>query len=120
MALIALGVSWQQGESNLQPGFVTRVAANYSNLGSRAKWNRRRLTAVAPFSPDPHNPTFNKLAPGAWNVVHPSNPGQLDQSVVNAQGVIRFTPAGPSMNLATEAAVASQQSTQAAATKALL
>ena len=119
MAIIALDVGWQQGESNLQPGFVTRVAANYGNRGSQARWNRRFLTGVAPVSPDPHNPTFNRLAPGAWNVVHPSNPGQLDQSVVNAQAVLQFTPAGPSMNSATAAVVAAQQS-QAAATKAIL
>lgn len=121
MAIIALGVSWRQGDTPLNPGGIVTRPANYGNLGSFAKWGRRFLVGVAPYSPDPRLPGGNELAPGSWGVVAPSNPGQLDQSVANVRGVVSFTPAGPSANIATadaSAAAASNQNT--AATKALL
>lgn len=119
MAIIALDISWKQGDVPLNPGGIVNRPANYGNLGSFAKWRRRFLSGVSPVSPNPHNPTYNVLAPGAFHMTRQGNPGGLAQSVSNVQGVVEFTPAAPSANNATNTANAAL-SANAAATKGLL
>jgi hypothetical protein len=119
MALVTLAISWKQGDQPLNPGGTVTIPANYANLGSYAKWNRRYLTGIAPYSPDPRLPAYNSVAPVAWNNRSSNAIGQLDQSVANVNGIVNFAPASPSGNLATDAAAAAQTS-NANATKTLL
>ena len=101
MAIVALALSWQGGESDLNPGYIAHVPANYGNLGSIPQWRKKNFRAPVPYSPDPRLPAYNVAAPGGWRSVSPQPQVPPSIAVANATLPIIFTPAGPSQNTAT-------------------
>lgn len=110
MALVALNTSWELGDSSLSPGFVVNVPANYGNLGSYARWNRRLLSAMAPFSPGNHNPTWTPCGPAPWHAVSQPNIGAMSNATANTSADVAFSAAGPSQTTGSAAATAAADS----------
>lgn len=73
MSMVALKNRWRggqgTGESGMSPGAVVNVGANFGTLGSAPFWGKRTYTAQnrTPFTPNPHNPTYNLLGPATWH-----------------------------------------------------
>ncbi len=99
MAIVALAIGWQEGESAQNPGQVVSIPANYGNLGSEARWRDRAKgwrRGWTPYAPDPRLLQYNELSAPAFHRIPTANVGALSTNNANVKAPVVFSPAGQS------------------------